>query len=201
VWEQIQSSNDTLVYFALASLATLLFLGKLLLVLLGADGGGQDGDFDVLVLGEDGGSTGTDPSASTFALFSVLSVLAFFMGAGWMGLAARMTWQLSPAASAGAAMGFGTACMLLSAVLMSRVHALNREMPENLATCVGQTAQVYLTIPAAGKGRGQVRVVVSGRSRVVPAESSGPELPAFASVTVISVRGDGCVLVQLPAGA
>ena len=204
VWDQIQGSTDTLLYFGLASLATLLFLGRLALVLIGMDGSDHGGDFDVTVLDAPGdvgagADHGQGHTHGAFALFSTLSVLAFFMGAGWMGLAARITWQLSPGASGLASLGFGFACMLLAAFLMSNIHRLNKEVAVDMSSCVGETAQVYLTVPAKGQGRGQVRVTVSGRSRIFPAESDGPELPAFATVVVRSVRADNTVIVA-PAG-
>ena len=200
MWDQIQGSTDTLLYFALASLATLLFLGRLALVLIGMDGSDHGGDFDVTVLDDGGGAGdvsdhGQGHTHGAFALFSTLSVLAFFMGAGWMGLAARITWQLGPGASGLASLGFGFACMLLAAFLMSNVYRLNKEVSVDMESCVGEAAQVYLTVPPKGRGRGQVRVTVSGRSRIFPAESSGPELPAFATVTVVSVRPDRTVIV------
>ena len=72
---------DTAVYLIIAVAGTLLFLIRLAFTYFGGGGGDfeVDGDFD------------TD---GAFTFFSVLSILAFFMGAGWMGLACRLDWGL-----------------------------------------------------------------------------------------------------------
>ncbi|MEM1098292.1 MAG: hypothetical protein AAGH92_05835, partial [Planctomycetota bacterium] len=74
---------DALVYAILAAAGTALFVLRLgLMLVLGIDG---DADIDVSDVGDGAG----------FSIFSILSVTAFLMGAGWMGLVARVDWELS----------------------------------------------------------------------------------------------------------
>ncbi len=80
----VSFGSDAAAYFVMAIVGTSLFLLRLALSFFGMDGD-TDGALDA-----DGG---TD---AAFSLFSVLSILAFFMGAGWMGLACRVDWGRSP---------------------------------------------------------------------------------------------------------
>lgn len=201
MWEQIQASTDQLVYFILGAAATTLFLIRMGLMMAGIGDADHGGDFDTSVAGDtDFAHDAAHPaSGGAFQLFSLLSVLAFFMGAGWAGLAARLTWGWGTGASAGAAVGFGAACMLLSAWLIGSMRKLEAAPHMDLNACVGSIAQVYLPIPAKGAGQGQVRVNVQGRSRIVAAASNGAALPAFASVKVLSVQSDNSLLVEASA--
>lgn len=176
--------TDVVAYLVMAIAGTTFFALRLLLALfLGGDGGGELGLHDVA----------TDAS---FNFFSLLSILAFFMGAGWMGLACRVDWQMSSFAAAAASAGFGFAMMSLASGLMMFARRLGRSVEYDLATAVGRTARVYLTVPPRGAGRGQVEVDVSGRRKVLDAVSSSGKLPQFTSVRVESVRDDGTLVVS-----
>jgi len=181
---------DAAVYFSLAAIATLLFLIKLGIQLFFGD---VDADLDADI---DGGATGHIDSTGAFEFFSILSLLAFFMGVGWMGLAARVSWGLSAAASAALATSFGVGMMMLSSGLIYGVRKMSEEGRYDTATAVGTTAKVYLTIPAKGEGTGQVEVTVSGRRKVMAAVSASVALPAFSAVRILSVRDDEVFVVE-----
>ena len=133
---------------------------------------------------------------STFSMFSLLSILAFFMGAGWMGLTCRVNWDMGSMSSAIAAAGFGFVLMLLASGLMALTRSLNQGVEYDLETAVGHTASVYMSIPEKGEGRGKIKVTVSGRLKEMDAISTGPRIPEFKSVRVISVRDDGTFVVE-----
>ena len=180
---------DAGVYFLLAMIATLLFLAKLGLQLFAGD---PDIDFDV-----DGGDAGHADSTGAFTFFSILSVLAFFMGVGWMGLASRVSWGWSAPLSAAAATAFGLLMMGIASGLMYAVRQMSEEGRYDLNTAIGSIGRVYLTVPARGQGRGQVEVTVSGRSKVIDAVSEGEAaLPAFTAVRIVSLRDDQAYVVE-----
>ena len=183
--ELVKLGGDGITYFLMAAVGTTLFLIRLVFALFGGDGGDFDADADV--------AHGTDAS---FTLFSLLSVMAFIMGTGWMGLACRIDWGLSRPVSAVVAVGFGVLMMFFSAGLMYVTRKLNRDVTYDTHTAVGRTARVYMTIPAKGDGQGKVQVSVSGRLMTVAAVSNGPALEAFADVKVVDVRDDGTVVVE-----
>lgn len=181
---RIDFGVDAVIYAALALAGTALFVLRLgLSLLLGI---GDEMDFDTGDLEHGGG----------FPLISLLSLTAFFMGAGWMGLIARVDWGLSPTASAFAAGGFGFVLMLLSASLMFGAKRLTQDVTYDVKTAVGRTGQCYMAIPAKGEGSGQVRVSVSGRSMIVSAISNGTAIQAFKDITVIDARDDETLIVQ-----
>jgi hypothetical protein len=181
--ELVKFGGDVVTYFILAAVGTLLFLIRLVLALFGSDGSDFDVDADV----------GTDAS---FTLFSLLSVMAFVMGTGWMGLACRVDWDLNRPLSAVVAISFGVVMMLLASGTMYLIRKLNREVSYDVSTAVGKTARVYMKIPAKGKGQGKVQVSVSGRLKTIQAVSSSKEIPAFADVTVVDTRDDETLIVK-----
>ena len=135
------------------------------------------------------GSTGFDTDAS-FSFLSVLSILAFFMGAGWMGLACRLDWNLGRLLSSLIAAGFGFTMMLGASALSYWARRLDQTIEYDLRTAVGRTGRVYLTIPEKGQGHGQVEVSASGRKKVVRAVSTGPRFEAFTDVKIVDTRDD-----------
>lgn len=182
--ELAKLGGDAIVYFIMAAAGTILFVLRLVVALFGGGGG----DFDVE--GDIGVSDGS------FTLFSLLSVMAFIMGTGWMGLASRIDWGLSRPASAITAVSFGVAMMLLASGLMYAARKLNRTVTYDMKSAVGRTARIYLAVPAKGQGQGQVQVSVSGRLMTVNAVSVGPAFEAFATVKVVGVRDDDMLIVD-----
>ncbi len=183
--ELMELGADVTAYFIVAGIATLLFLFRLGLTFVAGDAGDFDTELD------HGGASDT-----AFSVFSTLSILAFFMGAGWMGLACRLEWGLGRFASTLAAAGFGAAMMFMSSGLMFAIRKLNREVSYDMSTAIGRTGKVYLTIPKKGKGSGQVEISVSGRQKVVTAVSTGPSIAAFTAVKVVEVRDDDTLIVE-----
>lgn len=204
MWETITQTPGAAFFLYMALASTILFTLKLSMSLLGGDHGDMDSGLDA---GGDathvdtssgdvqGGTPGHHGSGAAFTLLSVQSVLAFFMGMGWSGLAARVQWRWSSLPTLIMSGFFGFLMMLTAAYLTFQLRRLNREIPVDLESCVGSVGRVYLTVPALGKGLGQVEVTVSGRLRILSASSTGAEIPAFASVTVMRVESDGTLLV------
>lgn len=168
---------DAVVYLVMALVGTLLFLIRLGMTYFG--GGGDDFDVDA----------GFD-SDSSFTFLSVLSILGFFMGAGWMGLACRLDWGLGRFASSAIAAGFGFAMMLAASGMSYYARRLNQTIDYDLRTAIGRIGRVYLTIPEKGQGHGQVEVSVSGRKKVVRAVSAGPRFEVFTDVKIVDARDD-----------
>lgn len=185
-WNAVMAyGTDVMVYLVMALVGTTFFVLRLLLALF------LGGDADV--------DTGLEAAAATdasFSFFSLLSILAFFMGAGWMGLTCRVDWDMNSLASAASAAGFGFAMMSLASGLMLYARRLNQTIEYDLQTAVGKTGRVYLTVPAKGEGRGQVEVDVSGRRKVLDAASSDGKFTQFTSVRIESVRDDGTLIVS-----
>jgi hypothetical protein len=219
MWNSIHEAPGSMVYFVMAISGTTLFVLKSILSLIGGHGD-LAGHFDVAgdashidLSGEHGdvahgdlagvgahpghdGSTSHCGSEAAFRLLSIQSVLAFFMGMGWAGLAARVEWRLSPVVSLLVASQFGIVMTVLAAFLAYQIRRLDRAAVFDPETCVGTIGRVYLTVPSSGQGKGQVEVTISGRRRILPAVSEGEPIPAFSLATVVKVQDDGSLLIE-----
>lgn len=184
--------SDSTFYFMLGATGTALFsIRAVLMLVFGVDHGG---DFDLHVGDHAGGA-----EHSGFSLFSMLSIVAFMMGTGWMGLACRSEWQLNSLLSALIACGFGFSLMFGTSAMMWQMRRFDQPGGYDVRKCIGQTGRVYLAIPAKGGGMGQVELNVDGRRTVLPAVSDDPPIPSFASVKVLSLKDDNQTLVVTPA--
>ena len=175
--------SDSTFYFMLAAIGTGLFLIKFVLMLIG----GVDGDFDV------DGDGGVELHGGDFSIFSTLS---FMMGAGWMGLAARLEWGLSPVPAALLAAGFGFFLMLISSLGLWQMRKLSKPARSDPRDAIGMVGTVYMQLPAKGEGRGQVQVNVGGTLKTMPAVSNGDPIESFAAVKVLEVREDNVLVVD-----
>ncbi len=185
--QYLEVGVDAAVYFVLSVVATFVYLLKLG---LGFFAGGTDVDFEA------GDVDAAIDSTAAFSLFSVLSVLAFFMGVGWMGLACRLTWGVGAVLSAAAATGFGAALLVGTAGLMYSVRRMTHVPRYRVRSAVGMIGKVYLTIPPKGEGQGQIEITVSGRRKVMAAVSSGDKIPAFESARIVGVKQGEVFVVE-----
>jgi membrane protein implicated in regulation of membrane protease activity len=179
--------SDATFYFVLAAVGTGLFLIRFILMLFA----GVDGDFDV-----DADAHGFEFHGTDFSLFSMFSILSFMMGAGWMGLAARVEWGLPAVQSAIYAALFGFFLMMLSSFGLWQMRKLSKPARSDPRDAIGMVGTVYMRVPARGEGRGQIQVNVGGTRKTVDAVSSGPPIDSFEAVRVLDVREDGALVVE-----
>jgi hypothetical protein len=190
-------------YWSLAIAGTSLFVLKVVISLIaGAIGGDMDFDTDAADAADaaDAGDAldGVDiehGSGAAFTVVSLQSVLAFFGATGWAGLAALKEWDLSTGWAMVVAFSFGGFAMLLNAGLMYMARRLNAAGRVDLQTAVGRLGRVYMRIPPAGEGLGQVQVTASGGRRICPAASNGPAIESFTTVKILEVRDKQLLLV------
>jgi hypothetical protein len=180
------SSNP--VYFVMAIAGTLLFLLKLAFMFIGG-GADIDGEFD-------GDLEGDVSGGDTFSLVSVQSILAFFMGAGWIGLAATLEWRLGQMQSVLAASFFGFLMMLLSSFLTMKIKSLNTVQKFDIKKAVGISGRAYTKIPEKGAGIGQVEITLQGKQQIMQAMSTGNAIESFAAVKVVKVDDSGNLIVE-----
>jgi len=188
--EVFSSTTDTAVYFPMGAVGSVLFLLKMILMM--AFGLDADMDFDV----DADGDGAFDAHGTDFSLFSILSILSFLMGAGWMGFACRWEWQMGAVVSAMCASAFGFGLMLFSSLGMWQMKKMNEVGRYDVRNTVGRIGRVYLKIPARGQGRGQIQIDVDGRHKVVSAISTGPEIASYAAVKVMDVQEGETVIVE-----
>jgi hypothetical protein len=126
-----------------------------------------------------------------FQVLSIQGLMAFFLMFGLVGLGLLPYGEL--VSFAGGALAGGVSVQLL-AKLFLQAGRLQSSGTLNLDNSVGQTARVYLTIPAHGMGK--VQVVIQKRLMVLDAMAADPQQALATGDTVTVVRVEqGNVLV------
>lgn len=168
------------VFYGIGILASLILVVQLVLALFGADGGdGGDAGFD-------GGLGDAIEHGSGLHILSTRTVVAFLAGFGWTGVVVLQAGR-GTAAAVPIAVGVGIILMLSVFWLMRWLYSLRQSGTLDYRNAVGQVGTVYVRIPAAGQGTGQIQVLVQGRLATVAAAGSGAE--AIASGEKVRVTG------------
>ena len=184
-----------------AILGTFFFLIRLGLMSAGAidmdtdlDGGGLDG-LDGLDGGDGDGfdAEHSDPS-DLFKYLSIQSVFAFAMGFGWGALASYKGTGWSIPISIAIGVGCGVAMVYLLTFMLALLYDLRSDGTLQIKGAIGLEGDTYAKIPPAGKGRGQVSMIIETRQRIYNAVTSdGEAIPRGTRVRVLGIK-DGNTL-------
>jgi len=180
-----QAFSENPIYAAMAIVGTLVYVIKLIMLMFA-------GDMDTADIDEVGHVDG----GAAFSIVSLQSILAFFMGCGWMGLAALREWEMAQLPALGVAAIFGFIMMFLSAFLTFKIKKLNSDSKVDLKNAVGKTGRSYTKIPAKGNGAGQVEITVNGKQQILQAFSFDEEIGSFQPVKVEQVDDSGHLIVK-----
>ena len=142
-----------------------------------------------------GAGDGHHDAPSGFRMLSVQAICAFLMGFGWTGFAAYRGTGFGPGFSALIGLGGGVAMMMLLGFLLRSALRLESSGNVSIHSAMGRDGEVYVTVPAAGAGRGQVRVVIGDRQRIFNAVSSAGEIRPPTRVKVVRVNDDRSLTV------
>jgi membrane protein implicated in regulation of membrane protease activity len=169
-------------FVACAALGGVVLVIQLLLGLLG-------GDSDAGHAVHHGGGVGEG--------LDLVSVRSISAGVAFFGLAGAGTatsgWPLPLAL--GVAISSGLLATVVVAYLLRAVRGLEEDNSEQIENALGQTATVYLRIPANRAGAGKIHVAVQGRTVEYQAVTPGGELPSGAMVVVRDIVGPDVVEV------
>jgi len=185
-WTTLDTAHKVFYTIAIATSAVLVL--QLALSVLGFDGDADvDADADV------GGDVEHEGGAG---VLSVRTITAFFTGFGWGGVAAlEAGWGLVP--SVFAALASGGVLMGGVFFLMRGLYGMRYSGTLDYRNAVGGAGSVYLPIPAAMAGPGQIEVLVQGRLCVVRAMTRARHrLPNHARVRVVDVLDQQTLLVE-----
>ena len=171
--------------------------------LLGSAFCGHDFGHDIFCDHGDAGAghdTHGDTASGAAKIFSLRAVLAFVLGFGWAGalLSAHglVFWLLLPSAC-----GVGVVFMWLFLATMRVLVRLRSEGNLDYRNAIGQTARVYVTIPPARSGAGQVEVLLQERLITAQAVTDEPRPLAPNTPVIVWSVEDQTVLVVAPAPA
>lgn len=186
-WSALQTVEQ--VFWIMGFTGTALLLLQTALSMIGAD---ADVDFDI----------DTEISLE-FSIFSVRSILAFVTFFGWMGVIGMgRGWSIGLILLAAA--GSGLIAMLLVAYMLFQFQKLESSGTMSFDDAMLQEGDVYLAIPAAGAGEGQVTVEVSGQLRELTAMTNGDTIPTGSRIRVVDILENNILVVEavnaLPSG-
>lgn len=180
--------NGSALWFAIPAIAaTLLFLIKIALLFTIGDGGDGGGG------GHDLGHTHSGDAAG---IFSLQAVLAFFMGFGWGGLLSLLSFNWPVWISPIVGVGCGMAMLAFFVTVMRNLRKMSVSGNIELSSLNGATGEVTSLVPAAGKGTGEVRLIVGDRERLCMAVSAGGEIPTRTRVRVVATNSDNTVTLE-----
>lgn len=146
---------------------------------------GADMDVDVDLLGHDAGAAHELLDGSTSAglqFVTMRGIIALLTVFGWTGLCA-MQAGLTEAPSIAVATILGFGAMIGIAYLVRGLLRLQSVGNINYREALGQSANVYLTIPPKGKGVGKITLTLGGALREYDAVNAG-EAPIKTGETV-----------------
>jgi hypothetical protein len=178
-----------------ALLGTGAFLIKLVLMFMG---GSDDLDIGGDATAADAGQGGVHGHESGLvAIASVQGISAFLMGFGWAGLGAYQGLKWGVLGSMGVGVVGGLAMCVLFLGLLATTRKLQSSGTVNVQQARGSEGEVYANVPAASEGgRGQVRLTLAGRQRIVQAKSAGGAILTGVRVRVVEVKADNSVVVE-----
>ena len=119
-------------------------------------------------------------------MLSVRTITGFFFGFGWAGVIAIKS-GLGLAASILIACVVGAAFLFGLYLLMRNLFSLHATGTLDYKNAIGQIATVYVTVPPARGGGGQVEVLIQGRLQTISGMTSHPK--ALAPQTKVKVTG------------
>ncbi|MEO7997534.1 MAG: hypothetical protein ABI852_08820 [Gemmatimonadaceae bacterium] len=181
-------------FLTCAVLGAVILVAQLVLGLMGGDHHDASHDANGHHAGElhDGAGDGLQ-------LISVraLSAAVAFFGIGALG-ATSLHWPAVPAIIVGVALG--TIAMFGVALTMRSMLKFEHDGSINVQRAVGESATVYIPVPAAMGGAGKVTLTLQGRTVEYEAVTSeGVSLPTGMAVIIVEVRDNDVVeVVPLP---
>lgn len=164
-------------FLACAALGGVVLVLQLLSSFVGGD---ADVDHDLQA-----GDTHLGEGLDLLSVRSISAGIAFF---GVVGAGTRLSgWPLLLGLPAAIAAG-GVATWVV-AYLMRAMRRLEDDGSERIENALGQTATVYLRIPANGEGAGKIHVPMQGRTVEYQAITPGGALPSGSLVIVRDIVG------------
>lgn len=180
--------NDLLnlnnLYTVIALTATFLYVVKMTLYFFSGVDVEVDASFNDI--------TETDAS---FSFISIQSILAFFMGFGWCGLAVNSHFKTTLLVSLIIAIDVGLIFMFISAYLMYLARKLEKTVKIDLKELLDKKGRAYTSFK--NKSKGQIEIDLNGRLSVLDAYNiSDDNIPSFSPIRVTKVENNTIYIIK-----
>ncbi len=188
------------VFYCIAIPSTVILLIQTVLLLFGLGHGGDtdvdhdvgmDNDFDHDMEHDVGHDSGAE-HVEGLRLLTVRGIIAFLAMSGWLGIA-LLDMGVNTVVTVCVSILAGFAAMLLVALFMKLAMNMQQSGNLDLKNAVGQTGEVYVPIPAEGKGK--VTLVVQERFMELDAMCPGQALKTGQQVKVMDVTESNTLIV------
>lgn len=187
------------VYWVIALVTSLVFLIQMVLTFIGIGDADTDVDFggDADLGGDADFSDGdTLDTGGAMQLFTIRNFINFLLGLGWGGVCLYSVIPNTIVLSLVSIL-VGVLFVYIFLIIYRQLRKLERNGAYHIDDCVGQTVDVYLTIPANRSGMGKVQISFSGSVQELAAltDSDSP-LRSGSKVRVTEVIDGTTVLVE-----
>lgn len=174
----VNMENFWKIYFYIGLFSTIMFVLKLAIFSL------VGGDSEVVA----DFNTEMDTDCS-FNFFSTQSVIAFFMGFGWMGYAGLQQFGFNQYINFPIAFGVGLIFMFVTAWLLFLAKKLEKVVKKDKSTAVGTVGKAYTNFEPHSKG--QIEIEINGQLSVVEAVNESEEsINAFDMIKVNKIEDE-----------
>ena len=186
-----------IIFWICASVSTLLFMLRIIMMFAGGFADIGDGDLDVDISADTDAAGDLSDTDVAFHFFSINTITAFFMMFGWTGLACYKQFSLNAVYSISIGIGIGLFCMYVTGYLFKLSSKLiSKGSVFCVDTVIGSRANVYQMIPGEGKGRIHVNIE-GGLTRELNAVSEdNVEIESFQTVEITGVVDKDTVKVK-----
>ncbi|MBK5721568.1 NfeD family protein [Dysgonomonas sp. Marseille-P4677] len=172
-------------YWYVAIGASVIFIIQTIMTFVGADADtGVDADFD----------GNLDGASSPFQLFSLRNLVNFLLGFGWTGASLYTSFENKFVLGIVAFL-VGTLFIVIFFLVMRALMKLSEDNTFKIEDTIGQTADVYMNIPAAKKGKGKIFVSIKGSTHELPAITASEEDIRSGSLVRVDAIEGGILLV------
>ena len=171
-------------FWGCALVGSVVFVIQMILTLIGLDGHDVDTGFDVGDFGDADGDT--MDTGGGLSLFSIRSLVNFIVGFGWSGVSFHKLIGNNILLVL-VSVAVGCAFVWLFFYIRKQTRKLESNGAFDIRNCEGKTANVYLRIPANGKGKGKVQISVNGSFHEIDALTDGDAIATGQKVRITEV--------------
>jgi len=180
---------------------TVIMILQLILMIIGVGVGGEaDGDVDDGSIDSNAETTPpeskTGGNTSTFKIFTIRGIVAFFALGGWAGLAA-LAAGVHPFWAIQISLFVGVSALLLAAIIIRLALRMQTSGNINLNNAISKNAVVYIRIPSARSEKGKVTMVLQERFVELDAiTDNNTDIMPETKVEVVAIVNGDCLVVS-----
>ena len=175
--------NISFVLLCLAVVATVAFVLK---VSIPIDSGAEiSGDF-----------TNISDTDTSFSLFTIEGILAFFMCFGWVGWIAKQFLNYPTRKVLILAVILGAAAMLFYGWMISKIKKLEHVPNATKEELINKAGKAYMHFPP--KGQAKIEIEYNSKLEILDAiNNSDIEIQSFEAIKVVKVENDNIYIEKL----